>query len=59
MTQDQIAREHKTAHEINEQWGKLTSCTRCKGKGYIHIVDEKGYHKSIDCGCKPREEGKK
>ena len=58
MTPDQIAREHKIAHEINERYGHLTNCTRCKGKGYIQLVDDKGYQSYIDCQCKPREEKK-
>lgn len=58
MTEDQILREHKVGEQINNAYGKLTHCDRCKGKGFIHIVDEKGYHKSRDCTCKPRKEEK-
>lgn len=58
MTQDQIAREHLKAQRINESYGKLTNCQKCRGKGYIDTVDAKGYHRSIDCECKPREEKK-
>ena len=58
MTPEQILKEHEISERINSQYGKLTHCDRCKGKGFIDIVDEKGYHRSIDCQCKPREEEK-
>jgi len=58
MTQEKIMREHKVATEINERYGRMTSCSKCRGKGYIQLVDKKGYQSYIDCECKPIVEKK-
>ena len=58
MNDEEVLKEHEIGKRINERYGHMTNCTKCRGKGFIHKVDAKGYHFSIDCECKPIVEDK-
>ena len=54
MNDEAVLKEHKLSQRMNENYGHLTSCQKCRGKGMIYKCDAKGYHSAIHCECNPR-----